>query len=372
MKGMVAKARSFERMKNTAKVTITLGMTYRWLRAILVDLVFVPLLIFFVINHELCGYGLRQLNGQLNIVINSREIVDVLDDSQVPDSVKVKLLLIQEIREFAFDSLGLTRNENYTTFFDQRGQRLMYVVTASERFRLKPYVWRFPVIGTVGYKGFFKKELAVEEADRLKLLGYDVHIGGASGWSTLGWLKDPVLSQMLSLSEGDLAELIIHELLHGTIYIPDNTEWNENFATFVGEEGARLFLRHKFGALSIQESEYLAGKRADEQRRIFMAGVSGWLQYQYMLEDVVDITAMENIRKQSFETIERWANLKFTGKDSTFANSLARRMKQSGNTVFMSSMRYESQQDQFRKDFRNSGFSLRDYIARLVISHQQN
>jgi hypothetical protein len=160
--------------------------------------------------------------------------------------------------------------------------------------------------------------------------------------------------------------------LHGTVYIPDNTEWNENFATFVGEEGAKLFLQHKFGALSTQEFDYLDGKRAGEQRRNFMNAVSAWLRYQYMREDVADTTVMENIRKQSFETIERWANLKFTGKDSTFANSLARRMKQSGNTVFMSSLRYESQQDQFRKDFRTSGFSLRDYIKRLVISHQQN
>jgi len=359
-------------MKNTAKVTITLGMTYRWLRAIFVDLLFVPLLIFFAVNHELCGYGLRQLKGQLNLVINSREIVDVLGDSQVPDSIKVKLRLIHEIREFAFDSLGLTRNENYTTYFDQRGQRLMYVVTASERYRLKPQVWHFPVIGAVGYKGFFREDLAKLEAERLKAQGYDVHIGGASGWSTLGWLKDPVLSQMLMLEEGDLAELIIHELLHGTIYIPDNTEWNENFATFVGEEGAKLFLKSKYGPSSKQELEYLSGKQADEGRRRFMVGVSSWLRYQYIRESSSDTVKMEKNRVESYRTIERWAYQYFTGKDSTFASSFARRIKKSGNTVFLSSQRYESQQEQFRKNYNQSELTLRDYIARLVTSYQKN
>jgi predicted aminopeptidase len=365
---MVAKARSFERMKNTAKVTITLGMTYRWLRAILVDLLIAPLLIFFVINHELCGYGLRQLKGQLNIVINSREIVDVLGDAQVPDSIKIKLRLIQEIREFAFDSLGLTRNENYTTFFDQQGQRLIYVVTASERYRLKPHVWHFPIIGAIGYKGFFREDLAKHEAERLKAQGYDVHVGGASGWSTLGWLKDPVLSQMLTLDEGDLAELIIHELLHGTIYIPDNTEWNENFATFVGEEGAKLFLKRKYGPSSKQELEYLIGKQVDEERRRFMISVSDWLRYQYIRSEFADTATRERDREQSFNTIERWADQYFSGKDSIFALSLSRRMQKSGNTVFMNSQRYESQQEQFRNDYRQSGYKLREYIARLVIS----
>jgi Putative aminopeptidase len=366
---MLAKARSFERMKNTAKVNITLGMTYRWLRAILVDLLIVPLLIFFVINNELCGYGLRQLKGQLNIVMNSRDIVDVLGDAQVPDSIKIKLRLIQEIREFAFDSLGLTRNENYTTFFDQQGQRLMYVVTASERYCLKPHLWHFPVIGAVGYKGFFREDLAKHEAERLKAQGYDVHVGGASGWSTLGWLKDPVLSQMLTLEEGDLAELIIHELLHGTIYIPDNTEWNENFATFVGEEGAKLFLKSKYGPSSKQELEYLSGKEADEERRRFMFGVSSWLRYQYNRECTSDTVMMEKNRQESYRSIERWAHQYFTGKDAAFASSLVRRINKSGNTVFLSSQRYESQQEQFRKDYNQSELTLRDYIARLVISH---
>ena len=36
----------------------------------------------------------------------------------------------------------------------------MWVVMASEPFALKPKEWKFPVIGSVPYKGFFKKERA--------------------------------------------------------------------------------------------------------------------------------------------------------------------------------------------------------------------
>ena len=56
--------------------------------------------------------------------------------------------------------LGLKDTENYKTLYDQKGEEVMWVVMASEPFALKPKEWKFPVIGSVPYKGFFKKERA--------------------------------------------------------------------------------------------------------------------------------------------------------------------------------------------------------------------
>jgi predicted aminopeptidase len=56
----------------------------------------------------------------------------------------------------------------------------------------------------------------------------------------LGWFTDPILSKMLMRSEGDLANLIIHEMSHATIFVKDSIEFNENLATFIGDRGAEL------------------------------------------------------------------------------------------------------------------------------------
>lgn len=99
----------------------------------------------------------------------------------------------------------------------------MYVVTACAPFAFQPRMWHFPVVGSFPYKGFFEKNKALAEAKKIKEEeGLEVSVRTAGGWSTLGWFKDPVLSNMLNRSEGDLANLIIHELTHGTLFVKDS------------------------------------------------------------------------------------------------------------------------------------------------------
>ena len=69
---------------------------------------------------------------------------------------------------------------------------------------------------------FFDKQKADNELLSLKNKGYDTDLYAVSGWSTLGFLQDPILSQWLLYSEGKLANLIIHELTHSTLYVKNN------------------------------------------------------------------------------------------------------------------------------------------------------
>ena len=75
----------------------------------------------------------------------------------------------------------------------------------------------------------------------------DTNIRTAGGWSTLGWLEDPILSNMLAESEADFSETIIHELTHGTLFVKDSLRFNENLATFVGIKGTERYLKYKYG-----------------------------------------------------------------------------------------------------------------------------
>jgi len=200
--------------------------------------------------HELIGYGIAQGKGQFYILWNAQPIEEILNSPGIEDSIKQKLLIVNEIRIFAFDSLGLTPTKNYTTFFDQQGKEILWVVTACAPYKFEPKEWSFPIIGSFTYKGFFDVEKARKLSEKLSNEGYDVEISSVGGWSTLGWFKDPVLSNMLEGSVGSMSNTLIHELTHGTVFVPDSMTFNENLASFIGRKGAFKFLELTYGSRS--------------------------------------------------------------------------------------------------------------------------
>lgn len=206
--------------------------------------------------HDLINYTWMQASGQLKIITESVKVEKVLSDTSFDDETKRKLRLIQKVRTFAFDELGLKKNKNYTSFYNQNGKEILWNVSASKPFELSPYKWKFPFLGSFPYKGFFNKAKALEELEKLNSKGFDTNLRSVSGWSTLGWFNDPILSNMLNQSDGRIAELIIHELTHGTIFIKDDIIFNENLASFVGENGAILFLKNEYGENSSELFEY--------------------------------------------------------------------------------------------------------------------
>jgi predicted aminopeptidase len=340
-------------------------MKLRLVRAVLADIILFPIFLFCIWNAGLVMYGLRMGKGQMQIIIDARPVTEVLADASIADSVKVKLKLIQEIRAFAFDSIGLKRNENYTTFYDQKGQRLIYVVTACDPFALKPYQWHFPVLGDVPYKGFFDKDKAVLEEKKMKLTGYDTDIGGASGWSTLGWFKDPILSNMLANQEGELAELIIHELTHGTIFVKNNVEYNENLASFIGYKGAIWFLESKYGKDSDELKNYLADRKDEKTLIDFMLRSAHSLDSLYKQFSVnTDIVGKQEAKEKIFHRFAMESKTLPLEMDSLFSNRFEHRLNKSGNTFFMQYMRYEAKQTDFEGEYEKFG-NLRKYMSWL-------
>ena len=232
-------------------------ITFKRILLLLLALIFVVI----TFNYKLVGYGIGQAKGQFKVMWNARPIAEVLVDPEFPDSLKSALTMVSEIKQFAFDSLGLKASDNYTTVYDQQGKEILWVVTVCDPYKLEPLMWSFPIIGSFTYKGFFDYQKAVNLAKSMKDKGYDVEMRSVSGWSTLGWFKDPILSNMLAGGPGDLSNTIIHELTHGTIFIPDSMTFNENLATFIGNKGALEFLKSKYGADSEKYINYITLKK---------------------------------------------------------------------------------------------------------------
>ena len=208
-------------------------------------------------------YMVQLGKGQLSILLNTQPINEILDSSAEPDSIKAKLRIIREIYSFGTTQLGLTDNGAYQNYYDQKGKPVLWVLTVCKPYSLDPETWTFPIAGTVSYKGFFNKEAGLGEMDKWQSKGYDVSLEEVFAWSTLGWFNDPVLSEMLQKHPGDIANTILHEMTHATIYKSGDIEFNENIASFIGDKGAEAFLIAKYG----KDSEWLNSYRKSVQRR---------------------------------------------------------------------------------------------------------
>jgi predicted aminopeptidase len=305
-----------------------------------------------VVYRDLVVYGIRQGKGQFNIVWNAKPVDFFLRDSTFADSLKAKLRLIAEVRKFAIDSLGMKDTRNYKTLYDQKGQEIMWVVTASEPFKLKAKEWTFPILGAVPYKGFFNKELAIELRDQLEKEGWDVSIRNPGGWSTLGWFTDPILSKMLERSEGDLANLIIHEMAHATIFVRDSIDFNENLATFIGDRGAEKFLTSRYGKES-QEFRHYINEDVDFLKfSDHMLRGSEKLDSLYKTMEASTDTASKKQLKQSM--IRKIVSSLDTLSLSTTGVKPSQRYKDRlpNNAYFMNFRRYQAKQDEFWLEYR--------------------
>jgi predicted aminopeptidase len=216
-------------------------------------------LFFTVVSFSLTGCGnllyLSKLGWhQSSITFHSVPIQEVLENEGVNDEAKEKIRFIQEVKRYGEEKLGLAKTKSYSKYFEVKGP-VLRVITAAEKDCLRLYHWDFPITGKVTYKSFFTEEAAQKEKQFLETKGYDTFVQKAGAYSTLGWLRDPIFSSMLRWDEASLANLILHEMTHATIYFRGQTDFNERIATFVGNQGAIDFLKEKYGAGSQEVAE---------------------------------------------------------------------------------------------------------------------
>ena len=186
------------------------------------------------------AYVMRAAYEEARLLWRRQPIERALASTSDPE-VRAKLELTQAVRRFAKDNLGLSVGGSYTSVATVESSQIVHIVTAAPRDQLVPYTWWFPIVGRVPYRGYFDADAADAYAADLERQGYDTYVRPAVAFSTLGWFDDPVLSTVLRYDEERLAETILHELLHNTIYVPGQTAFNESFATFVGYRGAEGF-----------------------------------------------------------------------------------------------------------------------------------
>jgi predicted aminopeptidase len=269
---------------------------------------------------------------------------------------------VEDIRRFALQELGLKKSKNYTRYVELDREYLAAVVSASAKDSFKRHEWWFPVTGKVPYKGFFNVQDARKERVKLEKKDLDVWVRGVDAFSTLGWFRDPLYSYMKKYSDRYLADLIIHELLHATVYLKGQSQFNEELAEFVGTEGARLYMEKIRGAYSPSHDDADAAN-AQADRAAYLTFIRGL------------IAELDELYKGSLpreEKLKKKAQIIETAKAS-FSESYKERFTTDNyrgfaelpvNNAYLELYRLYHEGDRYYQDlYERSGSDLVNFIA---------
>jgi predicted aminopeptidase len=204
-------------------------------------------------------YLLRQGWVQAGLLMRRQPLEKVIPT--LPKEQQDKLSLMAVGRDWAVANLNMKPIASYKDYIDVPGDTVSHVVQAAESLKLKPYLWSFPVVGAMPYKGFFNPKEADAEKLRLERLGYDTLVRPVSAFSMLGWLPDPLYSPMLRYDTVGLVSTVIHEMTHATLYWKGQADFNESLATYIGSQGAAMFFAAHEGAESPRAKEAAAQAR---------------------------------------------------------------------------------------------------------------
>jgi predicted aminopeptidase len=275
------------------------------------------------------GYYAQSVGGHLAVVRAAKPVPEWLADPTTPADLKNRLALSQRIRDYAVTELKEPDNASYRRYADLHRRSVIWNVVAAPELSLTLQTWCFPVVGCVGYRGYYDETDAQAFGETLKAQGLEVSVYGVPAYSTLGKLPfdafaDPLLNTFINYPEGDLARLIFHELAHQIAYAKGDTVFNESFATTVERIGGERWLGQHANAQAREEFA-----RRDARRAGFRALTT---RYRDALKQLYESSASDDDKRTrkaalmtqlraDYERVKRdeWGG--FSGYDGWFARA---------------------------------------------------
>ncbi len=219
----------------------------------------------FLVGCETLSFYQQAAWGQWQIMRQRVSLDAAIASPDTDPATRQQLVLARRLLDFADTSLQLPTEERYTSFVGLSREYVVWNIFAAPPYDLDARQWCYPIVGCAPYRGYFNEARARTVAARIEQRGLEVYVAGVPAYSTLGWFDDPLLSTFIDWPEPDLANLLFHELAHARVWVPGDTAFNESFASFVGDEGAR---------------QWFAGQERLETWRAWQARRAGWYAFR--------------------------------------------------------------------------------------------
>jgi predicted aminopeptidase len=276
------------------------------------------------------GYYAQAASGHFSLLNKAKPVPEWVADDTTAEPLKERLRLSQRMRDFAVSELKLPDNASYRRYADLGRNAAVYNVVAAPELSLTLKTWCFPVVGCVGYRGYYDRAEAEALAAELRAQGFEAVVQSIPAYSTLGkvpgdYFADPLLNTFLRWQEGDLARLIFHELAHQVVYAKGDTMFNESFATAVERLGGERWMQQHASQAARDELARADQRRIDFRRLAMLARADLEAIYK---DDTLSLDAKRAAKAERFAKLRaEHAALKagpwqgWTGYDTWFASA---------------------------------------------------
>ncbi len=302
---------------------------------------------------------------EAGILWRKQDIASLIADPNTDPELARKLALVVEAREFA-KGMGLNVGGSYSEYSEIDRDVLVWVLSASPKLQLAYHTWWFPIVGRLPYKGFFEKEDGIAEAKELSDEGYDIFLRPSPAFSTLGWFDDPLLSTLLAYDDISLANTVIHELLHNTVWIKNHVGFNESLANAFGSVGVIQFFEQRDG---VESENAVEARHRWHDELIYARFISAARERleKFYLEPKNDQKKEDDAiklkkREELFKSLkEEWTALKPQLKTNRYNNAVTK----VNNAVLLAQAVYLDRLWLFDDLLKNLEYSLPEYTKAI-------
>ncbi len=295
--------------------------------------------------------------------IDAKSVKTLLASPDTEPETQVFLKRVQAIKVFLRNYAHLNTTKTYNSYTELEQDYLVAVVQAAPEFGLNSYMWKYPFLGKLPYRGYYQIEDAQKEAKKLREKNYDVLIRRVRAFSTLNMLPDPLYSFMKKYQEWDLVELIAHEQTHSTIWVSKQSSFNEQLANFVGQQSALDYIKEKYGRQSLP---YMHARNSEKNAQAFtnfLYAVRKKLEHLYnnatLKEDEKRRKKVLLLKKAQEDFVKNY-KIRFTNDNYAHVD-----ITKYNNAFFATISLYEDNSSAFKKAYEACGNSMSKFIDAL-------
>ena len=100
--------------------------------------------------------------GQISLLWKREGVNELLSSETTSENLKARLLLSQQVREFARLDLELPVGNAYTSYSDLERPYVVWNVYAAPALSFDSFTWCYPFLGCLAYRGFYDEQKAID------------------------------------------------------------------------------------------------------------------------------------------------------------------------------------------------------------------